>query len=87
MVRLRRVCFPQTYKAVRAATGEEAPSRTPLNLLDFEGVAARPHLHRILWLRNLPQVDVLAFTSDGHRLIILPIDFDALQVGVQLRVH
>jgi len=78
---------PQAHFIVGAATCKEFTVGVPLDLFDLEGVATLPNLHRVLGSLDVPQIDVLALASDCNMTLILPVNFDALQLRIQLRVH
>ena len=79
--------LPETHRGLSAAAGEHTPIRVPLDLFNFQIVTTSPNLHWLLRLIDVPKVDVLAFACDRDSLAVLPVNFDSLQLLVQVCVH
>lgn len=49
-------------------------------------MTTRPYLYRLLWPLNVPQYDLLTIASHCQLLRTLPVNFNALKLGVDLRM-
>ena len=84
-LRLAVFRLPYTDVVVVRATCEQLPCGIPLDLLNVFFVAL-PGLDRALRLVNVPQVDEFALSSDSDIFAILPFNFEASEIWVDVAV-